>query len=188
MRSRYPDPVTGHGVGHGPRRCGSLGSPMHRPAVTFGARRASAPARRPAWWLSRTSPAGHTWGSPTRYCAHRNSNAGGTIPCTARPPWRDLSCPAGHVILVLCRAREGEQQGRGASGARGCGAWRPPVASRPDALRNVFSGAWHPPRAFRRTSGIGSGSGGGSSSGSARYLLRSDRTHNRKTPAVFRRR
>jgi hypothetical protein len=47
-RPRYPATDIGHGVGHGPRRCGSLASPMHRPAVTFGARRASAPARRPA--------------------------------------------------------------------------------------------------------------------------------------------
>jgi hypothetical protein len=71
-------------------------------------------------------------------------------------PWREFTCSAGPVILVVCRAREGEQRGRGASGARGCGAWRPPVASRPDALRDVFSGAWHPPRAIRRTSGSGS--------------------------------
>jgi hypothetical protein len=34
--------------GHGPRRCEALGSPIHRPAVAFGAGRASAPARRPA--------------------------------------------------------------------------------------------------------------------------------------------
>jgi hypothetical protein len=48
VRSRQPATDTVTRVGHGPRRCGSLGSPMHRPAVTFGARRASAPARRPA--------------------------------------------------------------------------------------------------------------------------------------------
>jgi hypothetical protein len=30
-------------------------------------------------------------GSPTRHCAHRNSNAGSTMPCTARPPVRVVS-------------------------------------------------------------------------------------------------
>jgi hypothetical protein len=50
--------------------------------------------RRPSWWLWRTSPVGHSRGSPTRNCAHRNSNAIGTIPCTARPPVREVWCSA----------------------------------------------------------------------------------------------
>jgi hypothetical protein len=45
-------------------------------------------------------PGGHSRGSPTRYCAHRNSNAIGTIPCTARPPVREFSCSVEVVILV----------------------------------------------------------------------------------------
>jgi hypothetical protein len=49
-------------------------------------------SRRPAWWPWRSSPGGHSRGSPTRHCAHQNSNAGGTIPCTARPPLREFSC------------------------------------------------------------------------------------------------
>jgi hypothetical protein len=44
---------------------------------------------------------------------------------------------------VLWGAREGTQLGGGASGARGCGARRPLVALRPDASRDVFSGAGH---------------------------------------------
>jgi hypothetical protein len=47
-RSRRPDTVLGSGVGHGRGRFGGFGSPLHRPSVTFGARRASVPARRPA--------------------------------------------------------------------------------------------------------------------------------------------
>jgi hypothetical protein len=46
------------------------------------------------------------------------------------------------VIPVLCGAREGAYRWRDASGARGCGARRPPVASRPDVSRDLFSGAW----------------------------------------------
>jgi hypothetical protein len=58
-------------------------------SVVLGHRRSS---RRPSWWLWRMSPGRHSRGSPTRCCAHRNSDAGGTIPCTARPPLRELSC------------------------------------------------------------------------------------------------
>jgi hypothetical protein len=47
---------------------------------------------------------------------------------------------------------------RVAFGAHGCGAWRPPVALRPDASLDSFSGAWHPPRALRRIRVSGSGS------------------------------
>jgi hypothetical protein len=73
-------------------------------SVGLGHLRAS---RRPAWWLWRAFPWRHSRGSPTRHCAHRNSNAGGTMPCTARPPVREFSCSAGPVILVLRGVREG---------------------------------------------------------------------------------
>jgi hypothetical protein len=50
LRDRGPCPTTGNRPrnGRGSVRHGALDSPLHRPAVTFGARRASAPARRPA--------------------------------------------------------------------------------------------------------------------------------------------
>jgi hypothetical protein len=71
--------------------CGGQGRPPH--SSGGGHLRAS---RRPAWWLWRTSPGGHSRGSPTRHCACRSSKAGGTMPCTARPPVREFPCPGGH--------------------------------------------------------------------------------------------
>jgi hypothetical protein len=81
-----------------PLRLAALRWPVWRGAssVGFGHLRAS---RRPSGRLWRTSPGSHSRGSPTRHCANRNSSVGGTMPCTARPPVRDVSCSAEPVIL-----------------------------------------------------------------------------------------
>jgi hypothetical protein len=70
----------------------------------------------------------------------------------ARPPLRDFTYSANSTILGPRSAREGAHRRRVAFGARGCGARRPPVAFRTPVCRSSFSGAWHPPRAARRTS------------------------------------
>jgi hypothetical protein len=58
------------------------------------------------------------------------------------PPLRHFSCTEWLVILVSRGARKGACRWEGRFGAHGSGAWRPPVASRPDVSRDVFSGAW----------------------------------------------
>jgi hypothetical protein len=134
-RDRRPD--TGHpdtvadqnATGHWIRRCTGLPSrsalvapPLRLAAlrwraafsrsVDHGHRWAS---RRPSWWPRRASPSRQSRGSPTRYCAHRNSNAIGTMPCTARPPVRDFSCSAkatvGHRARLLILVAEGRRAG-----------------------------------------------------------------------------
>jgi hypothetical protein len=114
-RSRKPGTVGGRGRGF----CGETNAPLS-PFLRFTglpsrSARGGAPLRLTALrWLealgelvqSRPPPGVSTAflpavarfsvtesrGSPTRHCAHRNSNAVGTMPCTARPPVRDVSC------------------------------------------------------------------------------------------------
>jgi hypothetical protein len=161
-RSRSRPSVPGHGFG--PERCGVPGTPRHRPAVAFGAGRASVPARRPAVArdvcparvISATSGRldglrggcdallryAIPEGAPLENVPLPVRRDTGTFSRTAHPPVREFSCSAGPVILVPRGAREGANRRCGSLGAHGSGAWRPPVAPRPDALRDVFSGAW----------------------------------------------
>jgi hypothetical protein len=82
-------------------------------------------------------------GSPTRYCAHRNSNAGGTIPCTARPPMREFSCSEGPENRVRREARVGANRRRGApAGPTGAVPVISPVAFRSPACHSSFSDDW----------------------------------------------
>jgi hypothetical protein len=100
-------------------------------------------SRRPSWWLWRASPGGHSRGNPTRHCAHPDSNAGGTMPCTARPPWRDVPCSAGHVILGPRDARDRASRRRGASrNPRDAEPVISPVAIRSPACHSSLSDDW----------------------------------------------
>jgi hypothetical protein len=140
------------------------GTPRHRPAVAFGAGRASVPARRPAVArdvcparvISATSGRldglrggcdallryAIPEGAPLENVPLPARRDTGTFSRTAHPPVREFSCSAGPVILVPRGAREGANRRCGSLGAHGSGARRPPVASRFDALRDLFSGAW----------------------------------------------
>jgi hypothetical protein len=135
-----------------------------RPAVAFGAGRASVPARRPAVArdvcparvISATSGRldglrggcdallryAIPEGAPLENVPLPARRDTGTFSRTAHPPVREFSCSAGPVILVPRGAREGANRRCGSLGAHGSGARRPPVASRFDALRDLFSGAW----------------------------------------------
>jgi hypothetical protein len=88
-----------------------------------------------------------------------------------------------HVILVLWGAREGAQLGGGASGARGCGARRPPVAFRPDASRDVFQRRLAPPRALRRTSSDSSAPAPGTATRAAENQRQRQRRRQRQDSA-----
>jgi hypothetical protein len=139
-------------------------SSKDRPAVAFGACRASAPARRPAvarvGRLTRAVVATSgrldgllrcrcallrlalPEGAPLENVPMQPRSVCGTFSRTARPPVRAITCSAESVILGPQGAREGANRRGAAFGALGSGAWRPPVASRPDASQDIFSGAW----------------------------------------------
>jgi hypothetical protein len=159
-RSRSRPSVPGHGFG--PERCGVPGTPRHRPAVAFGARRASAPARRPAVArgvcparvISATSGRldGLLGGCDAllRYAIPEGAPLE-NVPLPASEGHRHIlkdGTPAGSRILVLSGARDSRAPGCTRRGetvtwvARGPwrGARRPPVALRPDAGRD-FSAA-----------------------------------------------
>jgi hypothetical protein len=111
--------------------CGGFGagSSIHRPSVAFGARRASAPARRPAvarvGRLTRAVVATSgrldgllagcdallreaiPGGAPLENVPVQPRSVCGTFSRTARPPLRDVSGSAGPVILGPREAREG---------------------------------------------------------------------------------
>jgi hypothetical protein len=142
--------------------CGGFGagSSIHRPSVAFGARRASAPARRPAvarvGRLTRAVVATSgrldgllggcgallryalPEGAPLENVPKQPRSVCGTFSRTARPPFPALRCSAQYGILGPSGAREGAQRRCVAVGARGCGARRPPVALRFNAQRNFF--------------------------------------------------
>jgi hypothetical protein len=188
-----------------------VGSPRHRPAAAFGARRAFTPARRPAVPLSvlpsrspsatsgrlggllrdrcpllrGTRPEGAPRGivpieTQTLAAQYRVPHARRCVPLRSldrasgsRAPLKENrlasarsaagGCPAPVPGVSDVRPRRGSTPRAPRSTRRGApatwsvwgpwrGARRPPVAQRFDAVRNSFSGAWHPPRAFRRTS------------------------------------
>jgi hypothetical protein len=138
-------------------------SPAHGPSVTCGFA-GSAPARRPA--VARvgrlTRAVAATFGrldgllrcrcallryalpegAPLENVPMQPRSVCGTFSRTARPPLRAITCPAESVILGPQGAREGANRRGAAFGAHGSGAWRPPIASRSEALRGLFSGAW----------------------------------------------
>jgi hypothetical protein len=142
----------------------AIGRSLRTRAVTFGAHRASAPAHRPAVACGTSSGSASSGFSVVRVrepgtaegdsaCLRPDGDRRmpGTRPSCpgrqespARPPLRDSSCSVGHV-----NGRIGDV---GRSG---------PVAAVPGdrrslcgspVVRHSFSGAWHPPRAARRTS------------------------------------
>jgi hypothetical protein len=139
-RTRTP----GTGSVHGPRRCGSLDSPLHRPAVAFGACRASAPARRPAvaWCVQRPHAGSATsgrldglLGGCDALLRHGIPGEPHTVLCPSKlERWRHntVYCtPADARVLVLRGAREsrtprstsrGESATWGTRGAHGSGA------------------------------------------------------------------
>jgi hypothetical protein len=62
--------------------------------------------------------------------------------CGAGQLCRSITEEVSHGGTETRRKREGAHRRVARLGARGSGAWRPPVAFRPDASRDPFSGAW----------------------------------------------
>jgi hypothetical protein len=212
VRSRFPATAPGHGVGHGPRRCGSLGSPItglpSRSALVAPPLRLAALRWRGAFnVLTRVRPppgvstaclvaATHfsvteSRGSPTRYCAHRNSNAGGTIPCTARPPMREFSCSEGPENRVRREARVGANRRCGApAGPTGAVPVISPVAFRSPACHSSFSDDWlrharfGEPASGAATAGSAGARNGHGHGPRARRRPRTEPLHGTQTPAA----
>jgi hypothetical protein len=130
----------------------------------FGHLRAS---RRPAWWPWRSSPGGHSRGSPTRHCAHRNSrrrwhNAVYGTPAVARrlvlscvsttrterapkpqPSWwRGLPARAKTTCLRSSGPTTGKMPVAPWAGPTGAVRVVSPVAFRAPASRFFFSDDW----------------------------------------------
>jgi hypothetical protein len=150
------------------------GSPRHRPAVTFGAHRASAPARRPAVACSIGHPrrisatSGRLdgllggCGALLRYAipegaplenvplpARRDT---GTFSRTAHPPVREFTCSEEHSILGPRGARERRYRREARLEAHGSGASRFAGCVSIAGMALLLQRRLAPPRAFRRTS------------------------------------
>jgi hypothetical protein len=171
-RSRSRPSVPGHGFG--PERCGVPGTPRHRPAVAFGAGRASAPARRPA--VARgVCPARVISATSGRLDGLRGGcdallryaiPEGAPLENVPLPARRDTGTfsrygtPAGSRILVLSGARDSRAPGctrRGESAmwvARGPRERCQATAGRVSVRRfaRPFQRRLAPPRALRKTS------------------------------------